>query len=85
LGDGDPPQMMLPSASLGAPAVAARQGAVPVHGCAPDIVGKDMANPLACSLTFSMMLRHSFHMAQEADLVEKPCGGHLFSGLGRAI
>ena len=63
---------MLPSASLGAPDASGRRKALyePVHGSAPDIAGKDMANPLACILSFSMMLRYSFDMAEEADLVE---------------
>ena len=43
----------------------------PVHGSAPDIAGKGVANPLACILSFAMMLRYSFDLADEADLVEK--------------
>jgi 3-isopropylmalate dehydrogenase len=63
---------MLPSASLGAPDVEGRRRALyePVHGSAPDIAGKDVANPLACILSLAMMLRYSFDMAAEADLVE---------------
>src|SRR5436305_1499755 len=63
---------MLPSASLGAPDASGRRKALyePVHGSAPDIAGKDVANPLACVLSFAMMLRYSFDMAQEAELVE---------------
>jgi hypothetical protein len=41
-----------------------------VGGSAPDIAGKDVANPLACILSFSMMLKYSFDMPDEADLVE---------------
>ena len=37
---------------------------------APHIAGKDVANPLACILSFAMMLRYSFDMAEEAELVE---------------
>jgi 3-isopropylmalate dehydrogenase len=63
---------MLPSASLGAPDETGRRRALyePVHGSAPDIAGKDMANPLASVLSFSMMLRYSFGLGEEADLVE---------------
>src|SRR5207237_7551412 len=63
---------MLPSASLGAPDTGGRRRALyePVHGSAPDIAGKDMANPLACILSFSMMLRYSFDLPEEAEVVE---------------
>ena len=58
---------MLPSASLGG-----KVGMYePVHGSAPDIAGKDMANPLATILTVALMLRHSLDQAQAADRVEK--------------
>ncbi|MUM77011.1 3-isopropylmalate dehydrogenase [Pseudodesulfovibrio sp. F-1] len=58
---------MLPSASLGE----ANPGLYePIHGSAPDIAGKDKANPLATILSVSMMLRHSFDMAVEADCIE---------------
>jgi 3-isopropylmalate dehydrogenase len=57
---------MLPSASIG--------GAVglyePVHGSAPDIAGKGLANPLAAILSTSMLLRYSLNMLQDADRVE---------------
>ncbi len=63
---------MLPSASLGAPDASGRRKALyePVHGSAPDIAGKGVANPLACILSFAMMLRYSFDLGEEADLVE---------------
>ncbi|MDA0703727.1 MAG: 3-isopropylmalate dehydrogenase [Proteobacteria bacterium] len=63
---------MLPSASLGAEDEDGRRRALyePVHGSAPDIAGKDMANPLATLLSFSMMLRYSFAMGEEADLLD---------------
>src|SRR3990170_7874648 len=58
---------MLPSASLG--------GAVglyePVHGTAPDIAGKGVANPIAAILSAAMLLRYSLDMQQEADRVER--------------
>jgi 3-isopropylmalate dehydrogenase len=58
---------MLPSASRGAKTAMYE----PSHGSAPDIAGKGVANPLATILSVAMMLRHSFDMAAEADLVEK--------------
>jgi 3-isopropylmalate dehydrogenase len=63
---------MLPSASLGAADASGRRRALyePVHGSAPDIAGKGVANPLACVLSFAMMLRYSFDLADEAALVE---------------
>jgi len=63
---------MLPSASLGATGDDGRQPALyePVHGSAPDIAGQNIGNPLAQILSVSMMLRYSFDMAEEADIVE---------------
>src|SRR3989441_760023 len=58
---------MLPSASLG--------GSVglyePVHGTAPDIAGKGIANPIAAILSVAMLLRYSLHMEKDADRVER--------------
>jgi 3-isopropylmalate dehydrogenase len=73
---------MLPSASLGAPDATGRRRALyePVHGSAPDIAGKGIANPLACILSFAMMLRYSFDMAEEASLVENAVRRALASG-----
>jgi 3-isopropylmalate dehydrogenase len=73
---------MLPSASLGALDPDGRRRALyePVHGSAPDIAGKDVANPLACILSFAMMLRYSFEMAAEADLVEDAVRRALAAG-----
>ena len=73
---------MLPSASLGAADATGRRRALyePVHGSAPDIAGKGVANPLACILSFAMMLRYSFDMAEEADLVESAVRRALASG-----
>jgi 3-isopropylmalate dehydrogenase len=64
---------MLPSASLGAPDSSGRRKALyePVHGSAPDIAGKNAANPLACTLSLAMMLRYSFDMNDEANMVEQ--------------
>ncbi|MDR3325849.1 MAG: 3-isopropylmalate dehydrogenase [Rhodospirillaceae bacterium] len=64
---------MLPSASLGSLNAKGKRHAVyePVHGSAPDIANKDIANPIATLLSFSMMLRYSFNMSVEADLLEQ--------------
>jgi len=64
---------MLPSASLGAPDAEGRRKALyePVHGSAPDIAGKGLANPLAMVLSLAMMLRYSFDEPEEAELLEK--------------
>jgi 3-isopropylmalate dehydrogenase len=58
---------MLPSASMG---TGTRGLFEPVHGTAPDIAGKDIANPLASILSMAMMLRQSFHLVKEAEQVE---------------
>jgi 3-isopropylmalate dehydrogenase len=77
---------MLPSASLGAAdapaAVGGRRKALyePVHGSAPDIAGKGVANPLASILSFAMMLRYSFDLAEEASLVEDAVRRALAAG-----
>jgi 3-isopropylmalate dehydrogenase len=64
---------MLPSASLGAVGANGLRKALyePVHGSAPDIAGQDKANPLATILSFAMMLRYSFNLDAEADLIEQ--------------
>ena len=74
---------MLPSASLGAPDSTGKRKALyePVHGSAPDIAGKDMANPLATLLSFSMMLKYSFDMHAEAGLIETAVQNVLKGGL----
>jgi 3-isopropylmalate dehydrogenase len=74
---------MLPSASLGAANTSGRRKALyePVHGSAPDIAGKDVANPLACILSFAMMLRYSFDMDEEAKLVEDSVRRALAAGV----
>ena len=63
---------MLPSASLGAADAEGRRKALyePVHGSAPDIAGKGLANPLAMILSLAMMLRYSFDEPEEAALLE---------------
>jgi len=73
---------MLPSASLGAPDATGRRQALyePVHGSAPDIAGKGLANPLATILSLAMMLRYSFDQEAEAKLVENAVDRVLASG-----
>jgi 3-isopropylmalate dehydrogenase len=64
---------MLPSASIGG-----KVGMYePVHGTAPDIAGKDMANPLATILTVALMLRHSLDQGDAAERIEKAVGDVL--------
>jgi 3-isopropylmalate dehydrogenase len=75
---------MLPSASLGAPdQKTGRRRALyePVHGSAPDIAGKGLANPIATIASFGMALRYSFDRTQEADLVDKAIARVLDKGL----
>jgi 3-isopropylmalate dehydrogenase len=73
---------MLPSASLGAADSSGRRKALyePVHGSAPDIAGKNLANPLASMLSLAMMLRYSFDLEDEAKLVEGAVEATLKSG-----
>ena len=52
----------------------------PSHGSAPDIAGKDMANPIAPILSAAMLLRYSFDMDREADAVEKAVQAVLTEG-----
>jgi len=62
---------MLPSASLGAEMNGKRAALYePVHGSAPDIAGKGIANPIATILSAAMMLRYSFGLHAQADAVE---------------
>ena len=77
---------MLPSASLGAADAKGARKALyePVHGSAPDIAGKDMANPLATIMSFAMCLRYSFDMVAEADLIEAAVKAVLKGGLRTA-
>jgi 3-isopropylmalate dehydrogenase len=77
---------MLPSATLGAVDADGRRPALyePIHGSAPDIAGKGIANPLAQILSFSMLLRYSFAMEEEAALIETAVANVLASGLRTA-
>jgi 3-isopropylmalate dehydrogenase len=75
---------MLPSASLGAPdAKTGKRKALyePVHGSAPDIAGKGIANPIAMIASFAMCLRYSFGMVKEADALEAAIAAVLDDGL----
>jgi 3-isopropylmalate dehydrogenase len=77
---------MLPSATLGAVLASGKRHALyePIHGSAPDIAGKGIANPMGQILSFSMLMRHSFGMDEEAALIEKACVNVLSSGLRTA-
>ena len=67
---------MLPSASLGG-----KVGLYePIHGSAPDIAGKGLANPLATILSVAMMLYYSFSMPGESALIENAVGKVLVDG-----
>jgi 3-isopropylmalate dehydrogenase len=72
---------MLPSASLDANNKGLYE---PIHGSAPDIAGKDLANPLATILSVAMMLRYSFNQDQAADRVEAAVTKVLARGLRTA-
>ena len=74
---------MLPSASLGeADPVTKRRKALyePVHGSAPDIAGRGIANPLAMLGSLAMALRYSFDMGAEADRLERAIAQALAEG-----
>ena len=72
---------MLPSASLNA----SNQGLYePSHGSAPDIAGKNMANPLATILSAAMLLRYSLNEAAQAARIEAAVHAVLEQGLRTA-
>jgi 3-isopropylmalate dehydrogenase len=68
---------MLPSASLGGDSKGLYE---PVHGSAPDIAGKNIANPLAAILSAAMMLRYSFDMPKGAERIEAAVRSVLAEG-----
>jgi 3-isopropylmalate dehydrogenase len=71
---------LLPSASLG-------EGTglfEPVHGSAPDIAGKDIANPIGAIASASMLLRHALRLGAEADAVDAAVESALTNGLRTA-
>ena len=69
---------MLPSASLGDGGVGLYE---PIHGSAPDIAGKNIANPIATILSAAMMLRHSFKLEEGAVAIENAVKSVLEDGL----
>src|ERR1700751_361913 len=78
---------MLPSASLGEidPKTKRRKAMYePVHGSAPDIAGKGMANPIAMLASFGMALRYSFNMAKAADVLDAAIAATLAKELRTA-
>ncbi len=68
---------MIPSSSLGKGSCGLYE---PIHGSAPDIAGKDVANPIGTILSAAMMLRYSFDMAEEADCIENAVSAILDKG-----
>ncbi|MDP4083323.1 MAG: 3-isopropylmalate dehydrogenase [Bacillota bacterium] len=72
---------MLPSASLREDGVGLYE---PVHGSAPDIAGKGIANPIAMILSAALMLRYSFKLENEASLIESAVKSVLDSGFHTA-
>jgi 3-isopropylmalate dehydrogenase len=77
----------LPSASLGeVDAKTKKRKAMyePVHGSAPDIAGKGVANPIAMLASFGMALRYSLNIAKEADHIEAAIAAALAQGLRTA-
>ena len=74
---------LLPSASLGAKNKNGEMRAMyePIHGSAPDIAGKSIANPIATILSFAMALKYSFDLDKEAGDLEKAVQYVLDDGL----
>src|SRR6187399_79924 len=75
---------MLPSASLGEvdPKTRRRKALYePVHGSAPDIAGKGVANPIAMVASFGMALRYSFNLGKQADWIDQAISATLATGL----
>ena len=78
---------MLPSASLGeVDSKTKKRKAMyePVHGSAPDIAGKGIANPIAMIASYAMALRYSLNMAKEADQIDQAIAAALAQGLRTA-
>lgn len=69
---------MLPSASLAQGSFGMYE---PIHGSAPDIAGKDIANPMATILSAAMMLRYTFNLGKEADAIENAVKQVLADGV----
>jgi 3-isopropylmalate dehydrogenase len=77
---------MLPSASLGAPMANGRPKALyePVHGSAPDIAGRGVANPVGAIRSAALMLEHTFGLPDEAAQIEAAITSVLDAGLRTA-
>src|SRR6202162_5634079 len=78
---------MLASASLGeGDAKTKRRKALyePVHGSAPDIAGRGIANPIAMIASFGMALRYSFNLSKQADMIGQAIAATLAKGLRTA-
>ncbi|HEX7593583.1 MAG TPA: 3-isopropylmalate dehydrogenase [Anaerolineae bacterium] len=75
---------LLPSASLGATPFDSAQGVLgvyePIHGSAPDIAGKGIANPIGTILSVAMLLRYSLNLPRETDAVERAVDRALSEG-----
>ena len=74
---------MLPSASLGPIGADGRRAALyePVHGSAPDIAGKGIANPLGAILSLALAFRLSLGAPEAADRLERAVGDALATGV----
>jgi 3-isopropylmalate dehydrogenase len=72
---------LLPSASLGDTSVGLYE---PIHGSAPDIAGRGIANPFGTILSAAMLLRHSLSLETEAATVESAVSAALAAGLRTA-
>ncbi len=77
---------MLPSASLGEKQANGKQFALyePIHGSAPDIAGKNIANPIATILSLAMMFKYSFSYEKEAQMIENAVENVLNEGIRTA-
>jgi 3-isopropylmalate dehydrogenase len=69
---------LLPSASLGAGKLGVYE---PIHGSAPDIAGRGIANPYATMLSAALLLRHSLGLNDEAAAIEKAVAGSISAGV----
>ena len=72
---------LLPSASLGAGRLGVYE---PIHGSAPDLAGRGIANPYGAIMSAAMLLRHSLGLLEEAALVESAVAGALAAGVRTA-
>ena len=72
---------ILPSASLGSPGPPIFE---PVHGSAPDIAGRNLANPIGAILSAALLLRHALQLEDQAARVERAVARALAGGLRTA-